>query len=303
MKKIFKVLVNFIVFSIKAVFFMIILLIMFIGLTIYQNNSIKVSKEVYKSERLPDEFDGFKVLQLSDLHSQYFGENNKKLIDKIIKESPDLIFITGDLVDYNRFEKRVSISLIEEIIKVAPIYFVYGNHEMILNDDPENNEFKLALEGLGVNILNNKSTKIIKGDSYINLLGIQDPSTVYKDRRFRYCDTQEDIIREELNIVTSNIKDSEFNILLSHRPEFIDIYSEYTQLDLAFTGHAHGGQFRIPFIGGVYAPNQGFFPKYTAGVHVRDRLTMFISRGLGNSKIPIRIFNTPEIISVTLKTK
>lgn len=303
MKKICIGLINLIVFAIKAIFFMFILLIIFIGLTVYQNNSIQITKEIYESEEIPKEFDGYKILQLSDLHSQYFGENNEKLVEKVTKENPDLIVITGDLVDANRFDDEASLSLIREIIKIAPIYFVYGNHEMILNDDPENNEFKLALEELGVNILNNKSTRIVKGDSYINLLGIQDPATVYKDEKLKYYDTQEDITREELNMVTSNIKDSEFTILLAHRPEFIDLYSEYTQLDLAFTGHAHGGQFRIPFIGGVYAPNQGLFPKYTAGVHVRDNLTMFISRGLGNSKIPVRIFNTPEIILVTLKTK
>ena len=172
MKKICIGLINLIVFAIKAIFFMFILLIIFIGLTVYQNNSIQITKEIYESEEIPKEFDGYKILQLSDLHSQYFGENNEKLVEKVTKENPDLIVITGDLVDANRFDDEASLSLIREIIKIAPIYFVYGNHEMILNDDPENNEFKLALEELGVNILNNKSTRIAKGDTYINKLGI-----------------------------------------------------------------------------------------------------------------------------------
>lgn len=274
--------------------------LIFCLVTVYQNNNITVTDYKISSSKISDEFDGFRILQLSDVHSEEFGENNSKLIKIITDEEPDVIAITGDLVDANRFDFDSGVNLCRELVDIATVYFVYGNHEMILNDDPEENEFKLALEELGVKILNNDTDRIYVGDSYINVLGVQDPATVYKDDSLNYLDTQYDILKEEIRRVTVDTSSNEFNVLLSHRPEYFELYSEY-DLDLVLTGHAHGGQFRIPFIGGLYAPNQGFFPKYTSGIHELAEMSMVINRGVGNSKIPIRIFNQPEITVIELK--
>ena len=301
MKKILKILFDFICFIVKMILGLGAIFLLFIWITIVQNNSITVSEYSIKSSKIAKSFDEYKIVQLSDIHSAYFGEEHEKLMSKVEKEEPDIIAITGDLVDANRFDFDAGTSIVKKLIDIAPVYYIYGNHETILNDDPENNEFKLALEELGVVILNNDTVMLTEGGYSINLVGIQDPSTVYKNKRLRQLDSKDEIIEEELRMVTDRVNNDDFTILLSHRPEYFEIYDEYP-VDLVLTGHAHGGQFRIPFVGGVYAPNQGFFPKYTDGVHSTDDMDMVISRGLGNSKLPVRIFNTPEIVVVTLKS-
>lgn len=301
MSKLFKIIQSIFLFFIKLIATSFLLILIFIALLIYQNNSVKVEKYKIESEKLNEAFDNYKIIQLSDIHSQYFGENHIKLINKIKKESPDLIVITGDLVDANRFDFETGVSLIKQLVELSPVYYVYGNHEMILNDDPENNSFKVALEKLGVTILNNKNTTIEKDGYHFNLLGIQDPSTVYKDETLNHLRTQTDITEEELMRVTSDINEDYFTVLLAHRPEQFPLYSEFN-IDLILSGHTHAGQFRIPFFGGIYAPNQGFLPKYIEGLYSEENSTMLISRGLGYSKIPLRIFNTPEVVSITLKS-
>lgn len=301
MTTLFKIIKSIFLFFIKLIATSFLLMLIFIALLIYQNNSVKVEEYKIESEKLNEVFNNYKIIQLSDIHSQYFGENHIKLIKKIKKESPDLIVITGDLVDANRFDFETGVSLVEQLVEIAPVYYVYGNHEMILNDDPENNSFKIALEELGVIILNNKNTTIEKDGHYFNLLGIQDPSTVYKNRSLNYLETQRDITEEELRRVTSDINEDYFTVLLAHRPEQFPLYSEFN-IDLILSGHTHAGQFRIPFFGGIYAPNQGFLPKYIEGLYTEENSTMIISRGLGYSKIPLRIFNTPEVVSITLKS-
>ncbi len=149
---------------------------------------------------------------------------------------------------------------------------------------------------MGVYILDDKSFKLSKGSSSIHLFGLSDPdflTSSYRDG------TDISKMEEQLKMWST---DKNFKILLSHRPELFDLYVQ-NNMDLIFTGHAHGGQLRIPGIGGVIAPDQRIFPNYTSGGYNKDLSTMFVSRGLGNSIFPIRIFNRPEIIQVTLKTQ
>ena len=148
----------------------------------------------------------------------------------------------------------------------------------------------------GVQILDHNKVKLIKGKGKIEILGVSDPDFLTSD----YMDgTDSSKMKEHLKGLSD---DSVFQILLSHRPELFDLYAK-ENIDLIFSGHAHGGQFRIPFIGGLVAPDQGLFPKYTSGVYTQNQSTMIVSRGLGNSIIPIRIFNRPEIAAVTLQSK
>lgn len=271
-------------------------LIIIIGSTIfliYQNNSIVTTDVVYKNDKIPKAFEDFSIVQISDLHNKMFGKGQMKLLEKIEEAKPDIIVITGDLVDRRRYDLEKAMVFIKRAVKIAPVYYITGNHEAW------SGEYETIRESLisdGVNILDNEKTEIMKEDSTIEIIGLKDPAFLTSS----YIDGT-DISVLEKSLEKLGDKDK-FQILLSHRPELFSIYAK-NNIELSFTGHAHGGQFRIPFIGGLVAPNQGLFPEYTSGSYEIDDSTMIVSRGLGNSIIPIRLFNRPEIIKVVLKTK
>ncbi len=260
-------------------------------LCLWQNNSIVVSNSDYYNAKVPAAFNNFKIVQISDLHNKMFGEDQSKLLGKVEGLSPDIIVITGDLIDRRRFDLDAAMIFIEGAIEIAPTYYVSGNHEAWSG---KWQEIADQLTGAGVYMVDDSAIELSKGGSTIQILGLSDPAFLIKEFEVG-AKTSE--MAERLN-QWSSIR--EFKILLTHRPELFDLYSE-NHMDLIFAGHAHGGQFRIPFIGGVFSPNQGFFPEYTSGRHSMDLSTMYVSRGLGNSLIPIRINNRPEIVAVTLK--
>lgn len=258
----------------------------------WQNNDIVVTKHEFTNSAIPDSFQGYQILQISDLHNKEFGKNQKRLIKHTAKIDPDIIVITGDLIDCNRTNIEIAMDYINQAIHIAPIYYVPGNHEKWSGVYPELTEH---LQNAGVVILDNDATTLYNNGDEINLLGLMDPDFMASDTNTSTT------VREVLdNLIT--MRPSNFTILLSHRPELVSIYAE-KQIDLVFSGHAHGGQFRIPFVGGVVAPNQGFFPEYTSGVVVKADTSMVVSRGLGNSIVPVRIFNRPELVVVTLSNK
>lgn len=260
-----------------------------------QNNFLETNEIKLSFERLPESFDGFRIVQLSDLHSKFFGDNQKELVSKVKAAKPDIIVITGDMVDDEDRDGQAYLDLIDGIAGLAPVYCVTGNHEPWTG---KHNVLESKLKLKGAKILRNGSDTIERGGSKITILGIDDPLL---------RETHEKIeaglvISREIEDAASRSGLKDFNILLSHRPEFISIYSEH-DIDLTFSGHAHGGQIRLPFIGGLYAPNQGFFPKYTSGKYEKGNSTMVVSRGLGNSVIPQRLFNRPEIVVVEMRRK
>ena len=180
------------------------------------------------------------------------------------------------------------------------VYFVYGNHEMILLDDVDNNPFKVAMEEIGVIFLNNDGVKITKDEESIYMLGIQDPATLYKDSDYAEYDTHSERINAMMKNVMALKEEDLYTVVLSHRPEYFTEYTKY-DADLILTGHAHGGQVRLPGIGGLYAPGQGWLPEYTDGLWADKGTTMIISRGIGNSVEVPRVFNPPEINTIILK--
>lgn len=270
-----------------AILFIIVIFIF----SIWQNNSIVISSFNYSSSEIPKDFDNFKIVQISDLHNKVFGKEQFKLLEKVKELSPDIIVITGDMIDRRRYNLENAMYFIDKAVKVAPIYYVSGNHEAW---SYKYSEVRNKLIKAGVHIIDDERIAIKKNNSIINILGLSDPAFVTSS----YLN-ETDTSKIEENLLNWASLES-FKILLSHRPELFDLYSS-SNMDIVFSGHAHGGQIRIPFIGGLIAPNQGFFPKYTSGRYNSDNTTMFVSRGLGNSLFPIRIFNRPEIISVTLK--
>ena len=270
-----------------AIVAILILLIIWIA---YGNTDLEIYKYNVKSEDIPSEFDNFRIVQISDLHNAEFGENNEKLLLMLKQADADIIAITGDMIDSRNTDVDVAISFAQKAVNIAPVYYVNGNHESRVLGEYE--KLKQGLTDAGVTILENSSADIAIGDETISLIGINDPTF----RMELVDDTMEQNIAHQL---VSVIPDNDnYKVLLAHRPEYFDVYAG--NVDLVLSGHAHGGQFRIPFIGGLVAPGQGFFPEYYEGSHIKENTEMIVSRGIGNSIIPFRINNKPEIIVAEL---
>ena len=259
--------------------------------TIWGNTALEVNEYEIVSDRIPQNFDGFRIAQVSDLHNAEFGEGNEKLIQLLSQTDPDVIVITGDLIDSRHTDIEIALEFARQSIKISPVYYVSGNHEARVR---EYEDLKMGLAEAGVVILENQKVRITRGGESITLMGIDDPSF---QEDYLFGDA-ESVARQ---VITDLQNESDgYTVLLSHRPELFDLYVD-TGMDLVFSGHAHGGQFRLPFIGGLVAPNQGFFPEYDAGLFNEGRTTMIFSRGVGNSIIPLRFNNRPEIVMVTLR--
>lgn len=257
----------------------------------WQNNSITISEIKYKNDKIPESFKGYKILQISDFHNKEFGSKQNKILAKIEKINPDIIVVTGDLIDSRKMNIDIAMELINGAINIAPIYYVAGNHEA---RSGLYYELKAKLEDSRVMVLDNQKIEVFKDSDSIDIIGLADTSFMQSSR------LQNETNVELMNLLNTLTKDStNFKVLLSHRPELFDLYTN-SSVNLVFSGHAHGGQVRLPFIGGLVAPDQGFFPKLTEGIHTSNGTSMIISRGLGNSIIPQRIFNRPELIVVTL---
>jgi predicted MPP superfamily phosphohydrolase len=255
----------------------------------FENNAISITYLEVNSKKLPPSFSEYKIVQLSDLHSKSFGKDQKRLADKVKRLEPDVIVFTGDLVDSKRYNEGVSLALMEQLVQLAPVYYVTGNHEWWSG---RYTSLEDKLIQLGVKVLRNTHETITKGSNEISIIGIDDPA----------ISNENGIIERELQQTLEKVEPESFKVLLSHRPEYFSIYSAY-HIDLVFSGHAHGGQVRLPFIGGLVAPNQGAFPTYTAGKYENGQTVMVVNRGLGNSIIPQRLFNRPEIGVITLLNK
>ena len=235
----------------------------------------------------PEAFSGFKIAQISDLHNAEFGTDNQKLIDILKSEAPDAIVITGDLIDARRTNTEIAESFARRCMEIADCYYVPGNHEARLGGTYD--AFESALIADGVNVLRNGSVRIRKEMEAIRIVGVDDPA---------FAKASDAITN--LDAALEALSSDDFTILLAHRPELIDEYSKWG-IDLVLSGHAHGGQIRLPGIGGLYAPGQGFFPKYTSGNYTVGDTEMIVSRGIGNSVFPLRVNDRPEVVIVTLK--
>lgn len=268
------------------------LLILFILYLLWADKALTIRSFDISDEDIPSAFDNYSIVQVSDLHNATFGSDNEKLLSMIASCEPDIIAVTGDVIDSRRTDTEVAKAFFKKALEIAPVYYVTGNHEFRIDNT---DSFLADIKKLGVNILENESVTLSKGDGKINLCGASDPTF-----------TADYLIGEEEYVLAYNIeklkKENSFNLLLSHRPEFLEAYTQ-EGFDLVLSGHAHGGQFRLPVIGGFIAPGQGLFPQYDSGLYENDNTKMIVSRGLGNSIIPLRVFNRPEIIKITLKSE
>lgn len=256
----------------------------------WTNLSFETTHLTVKHNKIPREFSGFKIAHVADLHNHNW---RGRLIDKLEKEKPDVIFIAGDLVDSNHTDIDLAMSFVQLATKIAPIYYVTGNHEAWLSNY---SELEQKLKNAGVKIMDDSAEFLeVKGEK-VQIVGLQDPDFL---RGERSPEVRGHIMEDKLNKM---LNPDYYTIVLSHRPEYFNVYAD-TGANLVLAGHAHGGQFRIPFVGGVIAPDQGIFPKYTSGLYTKNDTGMVVSRGLGNSIIPIRINNRPELVIISLENE
>ena len=275
----------------------IVLLLIFggVGWVIWANTAVELSRYSVSCSQLPEAFDGYRVALVSDLHATEMGESHETILALLREAEPDMIAITGDLVDSRTTYVQSALQFVQEALQIAPCYYVSGNHEgRLAARGSEYNDLKAALEAAGVVILDDRSTQIDLDGAAITVLGVNDP-------RFRVDFWRDDTLEfMDAKLKELNFGGDDFTLLLSHRPELFDAYVSHG-VDLVLSGHVHGGQIRVPFVGGLVAPDQGVFPKYDAGLFAQDRTQMIVSRGLGKSIFPLRVNNRPEIILIELK--
>lgn len=310
----------------------------------------EVNNYEIKDKQVPEAFNDTVIVQVSDLHSAIFGENQSDLLAAIKEARPDMIAITGDLIDshYNDIDRVMY--FINGAVKIAPTFYVTGNHEAWTKLYLELEE---ALIKAGVTLLRDDIVEIEKDNQSISIIGLDDPAfSKYQPKQGMFSGIENlyynirgnklgvanmsvsNFNTKYANYVTPSVFASSINsanpsigieraeydlsftdklhvlsnqtegykILLSHRPEYFKDFVN-AKANLVLTGHTHGGQVCFPILGGVYAPNQGVFPEYSDGLYEEDRTKMIISRGLGNSGVPFRLNNPPELIVITLKNK
>ena len=260
-----------------------------VGYVAYGNTAVGVTRYAVTDKKLPPAFSGYRIMHISDLHNTAFGKNNRRLIRMIKDEAPDMIAITGDTVDALRTDIEIAAAFAQQIAGIAPVYCVTGNHEGRIGALYAQLEARLI--SAGVTVLRDACIPIQRDGDVIHLIGLDDPRFIDED-----LSDSSAVLDDKLRQVGTP---EGYSVLLSHRPEAFGTYVSHG-IGLALCGHAHGGQIRIPFAGGLFAPHQGFFPKYDAGMYQENGTAMIVSRGLGNSQFPFRLNDRPELVTVEL---
>ncbi len=274
------------IYGILAVVF-----ILFILFCYYQNNKTDITEYRIENKHIVN---NIKLVQLSDLHSKPFF----KVLKKLKEINPDAIMITGDFINDRGKNKNKMFSFGKELLKIAPVFYITGNHERRL---AYFEDLMKELENLGFTVLLNNISEEIIGKNRIAIMGLDENQADFEDYKARKNGTF--VYKDMKPCFEMLSKCCGFKLVLSHFPENFEYvkennYSQY-DFDLQLSGHAHGGQFILPFIGPVFSPGQGIFPKYARG-SFGERPKLIISRGLGNSEFPLRLFNHPEINVINL---
>ena len=270
------------------------LFVVFSFITVWGNITLSVEKFDIETEKLNIE-NGYKIAHISDYHNTKNKFLNDAVLSSLKEEKPDIIVLTGDLVDSRKTHIQKGIDFVSKIIEIAPVYYVTGNHECNISIDSQSSFDNMIddLRALGAEVLrNDKAVLSLPYGEKINVFGINDP--------YFHCGSASEIKSATDSLCSLlDVNENGFNILLAHHPEQLDIYSSYN-FDLVYSGHAHGGQGRLFGIG-LIAPDQGFFPKYTSGLYEEDGTKLIVSRGIGNSIAPVRIFDRPHLIYTVIK--
>ena len=254
-----------------------VLLLAMIGWTLWQNTTVGLTEIVLQEEGLPYAFNGYRIAQVSDLHDSGLWE---KTIQRLKEADPDMIVITGDLIDGRDPDLAVAEQFLREAIQIADCFYIPGNHESYLDADVYGRLLEI-LQGYNVMVLDDTKVRIHYNGAYISMAG----------RGWK----------EEADLDKLSDFDG-YRILLAHQPEDFEDFAA-AGFDLVLSGHTHGGQLRLPLLGALYAPDQGLFPKYDAGHYSLGESDLYISRGIGNSGIPFRFCNRPEVVVIELRCK
>ncbi len=258
---------------------------------VLSNTMITVKRFDIKDDRLPENMRELKILHLSDLHRKKFGKDYKELFERIPKENYDMVCFTGDLMSRTETDFTQKAVFIKKLVRIAPVYFVMGNHEA---DNMESYEkLKDLLLNCGVCVLDNRRTEFTKNGQSITISGFALGKDFYRNRDGSFSP----LPRPDLKNITDMLgeKPQGFEILLSHNPLYAAAYKSYGA-ELVLSGHIHGGAIRLPFVGGVLSPERKFFPEYSAGLYKLGNTNMIVSKGLGK----LRLFNCSEIAVVTV---
>ena len=276
--------------------------------SIRENNKFNITEYSIKDEKIPQEFNGYKIVMISDLHCASYGENNERLIKAVKDISPDIIIFAGDMIigSTKLTEENLKVAeLIKSLSKLADCYYGIGNHEKKLNADDEAhkkawstyiNAIQSDKKNYNIDILDNKKKKIKKAGASIDIYGL-DIDEEYYDRLSR----KKPDINKIAQLLGKPDKDS-YNILIAHNPEYFDIYTDWGA-NLTLSGHLHGGLVRLPVLGGVVSPKLKFFPRYDYGLYQKNDKIMILSNGLGSHSIKLRINNVPELVCIKLNKK
>ena len=282
----------------------ILLLAVAVAVEIYrETHHFRVTRYDVSSEKLTGIIRELKILFLSDLHNCTYGNENKRLLQSIKDEKPDLILIGGDmLVGKEGASYETAQQLVKQLPDICPTLYVNGNHEQRMKEDTEiygdtYETYKKSLEKSGVHFLEDAGIRVELGDVYLHICGLELPSSSYK--KFRKDKITANDIEGHFGFSAS---EDAYTILLAHNPAYMDAYLEWGA-DMVLSGHLHGGLIRVPGIGGIVTPQGFLFPRYSGEMTQEDGRTVIVSRGLGTHTLNIRLFNTPELISIRLGGK
>ncbi len=272
----------------RLLIFLIVLAVLAVAAFFALWQRLTVSRFELSFADLPDAFDGFRIVQITDLHCERFGEGQRELCDKIASLEPDILVITGDMLDQDLLDPEPTRELCAAFAGKIPMYAVTGNHDLWV----ARSEFRKLLdiyEEYGVTLLRGGAAEITRGGETIYLHGEDDPAHWGSDTVGYLTE----------NPISVTPVENAFNILLYHRANAFPALSSLG-FDLVIAGHMHGGQVRLPFVGGLVSPTREYFPDYTAGLYAENGTQMIVGRGLGNAVSVPRDFNPPELVLITL---
>lgn len=260
-------------------------------------SALGVSRYKLLSNELPKEFNGLKIVQLSDLHNKRYGKYDIGLYKRISAEDPDIVVMTGDMISHGGENRQDFIAMVRMLCRKYPVYYVNGNHEYSDMDSCTFSHTAKQLSEAGAVCLDNAYVTLKKGNASIRLCGLAYPAKFYRGVREHKINWNAFTLEDMVRYCGRKPKD-EYTILLAHNPLDFDVHAEWGA-DLSFGGHIHGGFIRLPIVKGVVSPELKLFPKYKEGVYRKGKSLLVVSRGLGR----IRFFNPPELVSVTVYSK
>jgi hypothetical protein len=249
------------------------------------------------SGKLPAAFDGYRIVQLSDLHGARYGDAQEELLVAVRAAHPDMIVMTGDMADNTKGAVEAGLELCRGLASYD-VYYVLGNHELTLKA-PILEPYLTQVRAAGVHVMRNEAVQLHRGDASIRLYGLETPIVYYKDPFAEYRRNAH-FSAENTEKLLGPIKREAFSILLAHDPLYYPSYREWGA-NLTFSGHMHGGVINLPGLGGVLSPDRSLFPKYDAGHFEEDGKQLIVSRGLGNHFL-IRVNNPAEVVTVVLRS-